>query len=168
MKINILFLLLILLFSPANLYAEAPTYPILIEEIPNQPNIKATFRLTDGTTLDNLLILSNNEETDPGSLVLRFFRPPLKSSIYIRDLKAIEFEKTEGEKGLSEGDNLKLTLKNGKSDMVEYISGLNDGFTVIYQDDFSGYHQKLYIPLYQNSAEKSDLKKLHIKEITFL
>ncbi len=167
MKKVALFIFLITTIINQSALAGPPTYPIILDEIPAQPSITATLKLTDGTTLKNVIILSNNEDSDPGDIALRFFRPPLKSSIYIRDIKTLEFQKTQGETGISMGDKIKISLKNGKKDSVEYLSGLNDGLTIVYKDDFSGYLQKLYIPIYKTSSEKSGNKKLYVKQILF-
>ena len=163
----VLTILLLLSLSVGSAVAGPPTYPILLEKLPNQPNLTVTFKLTDGTTLKDVMILSRNEDSDPGDIQLRFLRANLKSSIYLKDLVSMEFIKVSGEKGVDSGDPLKISLKNGKSGTIEYLSGLDDGFTIVYKDDFSGYYQKLYIPTYKKVSDKSDEKTLYVKQIFF-
>jgi hypothetical protein len=167
MKKVVLFIFFVTAIVTKSAFAGPPTYPIILDEIPSQPSLTATLELTDGTTLKNVIIISNNEESDPGETSLRFFRAPLKSAIYISDLKTLEFTKTEGEAGITSGDMLKISLKNGKKATVEYLSGLNDGLTIVYKDDFSGYLQKLYIPVYKTVSGKSGKKELYIKQMLF-
>jgi len=160
-----IFILFTLLAATA--LAGPPTYPIIYTKMPNQAHMTATLKLSDGTTLDNVLILARNEDTDPASSQLRFLKGKLKSSVYMRDLLSLEFIKKSGVKGITPGDPIKISLRNGKSATVEYLSGLNDGFIVVYRDDFSGYFQKIYLPVYKKIAEGSEQKKLYVRQILF-
>jgi len=154
--------------------AKAPLYPELLEQPPSTPSVQATLHLTDGQVLQDVSVLLWNTtgDEDPANdplkkVIIKFFRPPLKTSVYLKDVSSIEFEKQESAGGIEPGDPIKLSLKNGSKDRVTYIDGLNNGLTIVYKDKFSGHYQKVYLPVYDESPENGS-KKLKIRQIQIL